>query len=335
MIVNPLDRGARIVDGQTPFSKENRVRLIYLLDDLLEKPRPYSLGGYIGGEEFSILDELIRKRLGRLELVEYSEHSYQAISAFIQIAPENELLDLIELVPSAKIRASRATMGQYELKWLTNSEVTKIMEALDAFLGAVGSRARFRRDTGILNRDGFEIEQAGPLGALSKIDELEADLKGLMSSSELFSCVLLDLDNFKTVNDRNGHRAGDTCLEAVAQSIGKAIARKGRLYRFRQGDEFAVLLRNFTASEAHAVAERIRKEIEDAKPGGDVRVTASIGIVSSEELGLGTPAELLGAADEAMYVSKVQGKNRVTTCPVATEELEAARAARAESKGRG
>jgi GGDEF domain-containing protein len=77
----------------------------------------------------------------------------------------------------------------------------------------------------------------------------------------------------------------------------------------------------------------IRKQIEDEKPGKDIAVTASIGVVSSEQVELDTPPKLLNAADEAMYVSKFQGKNRVTVCPAPTEELERAKAARAEARG--
>jgi diguanylate cyclase (GGDEF)-like protein len=300
----------------------------------MEKPRPYTFGGYTGGEDFRQLDELLRRRLGRLELASY-QTGYEAICEFVLAASENELLDLIELVPLARARGVEERVGSYGSHRLTNDDIAKIRGRLDRFLEAVGSKAQFDRGSGVLNRDGFEIEQAGPLSHLPKLHELETDVADLISARELFSCVLLDLDNFKTVNDRNGHKAGDTCLEAVAQSIGKAIAKRGRLYRFRQGDEFAILLRNFTTPEAKATAERIRKQIEDEKPGKDIAVTASIGIVSSEQVELDTPPKLLDAADEAMYVSKFQGKNRVTICPVPIEELERAKAARAEARGRG
>ncbi len=295
------------MSGENGFSKENRVRLIYLLGDLMEKPRPYTLGGYTGGEDFHALDELLRRRLGRLELASY-QTGYDAIREFVLAAPENELLDLIELVPLARTRGVQQRAGYYESGVINRKELDKMFVKLDSFLEAVGSRARFDRSNGRLNRDGFEIADAEPLTRLPKLNELETDIDALLSARELFSCVLLDLDNFKTVNDRNGHKAGDACLEAVAQSI-------GTLYRFRQGDEFAILLRNFTAPEAKATAERIRKQIEDEKPGNDIPVTASIGVISSEEEGeLDTPAKLLDAADEAMYVPKCHSTRRRGTC---------------------
>jgi diguanylate cyclase (GGDEF)-like protein len=322
------------MSDQRGFSKENRVRLIFLLGDLMEKPTHHSLGGYHGGEDFYALDELLRRHLGRLELVEYKGYGYDSIRQFVLAAPENELLDLIERVPIARFRGVEQRMGRHEAGFSFQKEARTIFDKLDGFLEALGSRARFERSSGKLNRDGFEIARSEPLSSLPKLKELETDIDALLSAGELFSCGLLDLDNFKTVNDRNGHKAGDACLEAAADIIGRVIARRGKLYRFRQGDEFAILLRNFTASEAKATAERIRKQIENEKPGKDIPVTASVGVVSSEVGELDTPAKLLDAADETMYVSKFQGKNRVTAYPVPPEEMEAARAARSEAKGR-
>lgn len=210
-----------------------------------------------------------------------------------------------------------------------------MISRLNGFLAAIGSQARFDLTIGKFSRDGFEIEAPGPLSSLPKLAELETDVPGMISNGDLFGCLLLDLDNFKAVNDRNGHLAGDACLDAVSQAIGGVITRKGKLYRFRQGDEFAVVLRNFSASEAAATAERIRQQVEGEKPGGDVPVTASIGVLTSPEAKVDTSAKFLDLADEMMYLSKFEGKNRVTVYPVPEERLEVARAARAKAKGRG
>jgi hypothetical protein len=105
------------MSDQQGFSKENRVRLIYLLDDLMEKPTHYSVGGgYQGGEDFYALDELLRRHLGRLELASY-QTGYDAIHEFVLAAPENELLDLIERVPIAKFRGAQQRMGRYEAEF--------------------------------------------------------------------------------------------------------------------------------------------------------------------------------------------------------------------------
>ena len=167
-----------------------------------------------------------------------------------------------------------------------------------------------------------------------KYQELREDLDQLLAGRELFSCVLLDLDKFKAVNDRNGHDAGDLCLEAVVQIVGQVVLLRGKLYRFKEGDEFAVVLRNTTTAEATATADRIRTEIEIERPGGNVNVTASIGVISSEQDDIDSSETLLGTVDEAMYVSKFKGGNMVTACPANPQDLAGAREARSKAMGR-
>jgi diguanylate cyclase (GGDEF)-like protein len=312
------------------FSQKNRVRLIYLVGDLLEKPRPYELAGYEGGQEFFKLDELLRRRLGKLRLTRSGELGFDAIVEFIQVASEDQLLNLIELVPTAKLFADR-TYGSSRRP--TEGDLNTIRQYLNVFLHSIGSRARFQ-ENGKFNRDGFEILETGPLARLPRKEELTSDLQALIAGNELVGLILVDLDNFKAVNDRHGHDAGDKCLEAVVSTIGYAVVRKGKLYRFREGDEFVAVLRNATTAEASATAERIRKSIEQQNPGGDIRVTSSIGVASTEADGIDTAEKLLELVDEAMYVSKFAGRNRVTAWPVPSETLKAARDARERERAR-
>ena len=135
-------------------------------------------------------------------------------------------------------------------------------------------------------------------------------MKTTLKENKIISLVFIDLDNFKAVNDAFGHPEGTKCLERVAEIIGSIATGKGRLYRYG-GDEFAVLLKNFSTDEAVATAERIRLNIDIANLGGTVRVTASIGVASSEQ-GDSGPEELLDMADKAAYASKNSGKNRVS-----------------------
>jgi diguanylate cyclase (GGDEF)-like protein len=127
--------------------------------------------------------------------------------------------------------------------------------------------------------------------------------------------MVIDLYKFKQVNDTKGHAEGDACLEHVIKVIGIALGRKGTLYRWG-GDEFAATLPDFTTEEALATGERIRKAIEEAKAGGDISVTASVGISANDRMERPTAEALLDSADKAMYTSKRNGKNRVTSWPV-------------------
>lgn len=149
------------------------------------------------------------------------------------------------------------------------------------------------------------------LSSLPKKDELLDHIRSLREESGVFSVIVIDLDNFKQVNDTKGHLAGDACLESVVAIIGAAIRRKGLLYRWG-GDEFAVVLPNFDKTEAEATAERIRVSVSTGNPGGDVHVTASIGVTAKVESVETSAEELLESADNAMYTSKKEGRNRVT-----------------------
>jgi diguanylate cyclase (GGDEF)-like protein len=114
----------------------------------------------------------------------------------------------------------------------------------------------------------------------------------------------------------------------------KPIAGKGKLYRFREGNEFAVILRNATVSEAEATANRFREAIENRSPGGDAKVTARIGVASSRQDGLSNAEKLLGAAEEALHVSKQSTKNCVTAWPVPDQLLAEVREQRNQAPGR-
>ena len=153
------------------------------------------------------------------------------------------------------------------------------------------------------------------LARLPKKQELLDELKNSLAGSTEAAVIVLDLDQFKQVNDTKGHVEGDACLENVVVAIGTVLGRKGTLYRWG-GDEFAVTLPNFSTEEVAITAERIRGAVEKAKTGKDVPVTASVGVCATDHLQNPSAESLLDAADKAMYISKKNGKNRVTIWPI-------------------
>src|SRR6266850_2201672 len=158
-------------------------------------------------------------------------------------------------------------------------------------------------------RQGFAEGKIPALKELPQKVNCVLDLESLLDMNQGPVGVLyLDLDNFKAVNDKYQHEGGDKCIERAAEIIGSVVQYKGRLYRLHStGDEFAVILPNYDRTEAMAVAERIRSAIGDHNPGGEIRVTASIGVVVTKE---GAADEALSRADKAMYVAK-QSRNKV------------------------
>jgi diguanylate cyclase (GGDEF)-like protein len=162
--------------------------------------------------------------------------------------------------------------------------------------------------------DRFDIsEQPQNIADLPNKERLIADVAKFLTRKPGIALLVIDLDHFKDVNDTKGHQEGDACLERVVKVIGGVLGRKGVLYRWG-GDEFAVSLPDFSTDEAQATAERIRYAVEEAKPGGkDSPVTTSIGVSGSDRMTSRSAEDLLTAADKAMYRSKHQGKNRVTS----------------------
>ena len=149
--------------------------------------------------------------------------------------------------------------------------------------------------TGLLNRTALE----------SRIAELEQQAK-LNGASVCF--VACDIDAFKLVNDNHGHDRGDAVLCAVAYEMRKGLRSFELAYRLG-GEEFLIVLPDVELEGGLQVAERMRRALEEARPGG-LELTMSFGVSA----GAGERAEfqsLFRAADAALYEAKRSGRNRV------------------------
>ena len=129
------------------------------------------------------------------------------------------------------------------------------------------------------------------------------------------SLIMLDIDDFKRLNDTYGHPCGDEVLRAVSGIIKSSLRDMDMAARYG-GDEFVVMLPETGTAGALAVAERIRADVAEKvvspEEGDDVRFTVSVG-VANHPLDAATAHRLVEAADNAMYVAKRTGKNRVET----------------------
>jgi len=125
--------------------------------------------------------------------------------------------------------------------------------------------------------------------------------------------VMVDIDHFKSINDRYGHLVGDQAIQHVANTLEGAV-RAGDVVCRYGGEEFCLLLAGIEVSQAQELAERVRRQIETGCgpsiiPGENVRLTASFGIASIQH-GATTLAELIKQADQALYAAKAAGRNR-------------------------
>ncbi len=131
------------------------------------------------------------------------------------------------------------------------------------------------------------------------------------------SFMLLDVDKFKSYNDRFGHLVGDEALKLVGRIL-KDTVRGADVPARYGGEEFAVLLPQTTSDEALVIAERIRQRIESA-PFPNRTVTVSIGIASCSST-VNSLKALVGAADKALYQAKRTGRNNVKRFGISTSE---------------
>ena len=157
-----------------------------------------------------------------------------------------------------------------------------------------------------------------PLTQLLNRREFEEQLSREVERAQRFGTpvglVVLDLDDFKLINDRFGHLAGDIVLKAAAGAIRQCTREIDQPARWG-GEEFAVILPHTGMDGAARLAERLRQAIAerliDTPDGRSVRVTASFGVAALPGSGT-TQVELTAAADDAVYRSKRAGKNRVS-----------------------
>ncbi len=153
---------------------------------------------------------------------------------------------------------------------------------------------------------------------LTQVGNRVALFAGLQREVELarryesqFAVVFLDIDHFKSINDTHGHEAGDAVLRSVARGIKDTVRSTDGVFRYG-GEEFVILFNNTPKCCAMNLAERIRCSLASKiHQVGDqaLRVTVSLGValLNSGE----SPTALLSRADQAMYVAKHGGRNRV------------------------
>lgn len=154
--------------------------------------------------------------------------------------------------------------------------------------------------TGVLNRRALD-------------EPLRRELKSGLRYGAPACLMMLDLDYFKTVNDRLGHTAGDLVLRELAGLMNETVRDVDMVARYG-GEEFAIILPHTAMAPAHALAERLRSRIErhafDVEDGM-VHLTASIGIAEVRDPAIASTEDWVNAADAALYEAKAQGRNRV------------------------
>lgn len=139
------------------------------------------------------------------------------------------------------------------------------------------------------------------------IESLKKEKAFADRTGEKFSLALIDIDNFKEVNDKYGHEVGDKVLEMVAYEIQNSVREADIVGRWG-GDEFIVILRNTDIEKAKKVAERIKEQVKNIKVNS-INLSVSIGL--TEYNGRESLKDLIRKADKALYRAKEKGKDRI------------------------
>ena len=241
---------------------------------------------------------------------------------FIAIAPFLGYIDEFRHLFSRLLALISLVLYVLAIVWLTLGDILggvrpalAVVEHLNQLLVGVGLIAAF---LGYFHFKRVSLEQAttaslvDPLTRTFNRRALETDLQIVYQNKRGRGAhlVMMDLDDFKTVNDHYGHQAGDTVLVGIADIITCSVRSTDRLYRYG-GEEFLLILRDIDESVAMLVAEKIRVNIElqswEVLQGEYVTCSFGVAQLNRER----AVEESIGRADNALYRAKSTGKNRV------------------------
>lgn len=204
---------------------------------------------------------------------------------FCYIKPEL----FIQMIAKSALQGSLVIAG---IIYMILSTVVILLVRLDVLNKELSALASQDSLTGLFNRRAF-IDNAKHM---------------IVSDNLPVSVLMLDLDNFKKINDAYGHNVGDTALKLCSHALQDGLKQRGIIGRLG-GEEFAVILPRTDSKHALAVAEKLRFAIESINVHPDIKLSISIGVATSSHIPSIEP--LLVSADKALYDAKAKGRNRV------------------------
>ncbi|MFE3573065.1 diguanylate cyclase [Lysinibacillus sp. NPDC059133] len=177
--------------------------------------------------------------------------------------------------------------------------------------------AKVRKDTILLKELSVTCQLTKLYNRRYLIEQGELVFQKCLEEQNYCSCIAIDIDFFKKVNDTYGHLIGDEVLKHVANIITNSVRKIDIITRYG-GEEFVILSPNTTLESAVKIAERVRKHVEHYPYYADdveINVTVSIGIAGyGHSKNISTFYELLDRADQALYIAKESGRNQLRVC---------------------
>jgi diguanylate cyclase (GGDEF)-like protein len=312
-----LDLAQRVVHDYRSFGGAELVTLA-IVDPLYEAQRILRDQGASAQEQPQLIFFGNEDYLNRLynisvtpKLGVYKASAHAALFPHAQRAPAS--VALLPLVRNNELIGS-LNLGSYRKEHFTSNPATEFLERLAAIVAMSLENCmnleRIKRVgltdalTGVSNRRFFD-------------QRLHEEVARSMRHGVPLTCLLLDIDHFKGINDNHGHPAGDRVLIGIAERIRAQLRGSDVLARYG-GEEFAVLLTQTGNKDAQDIAERIRRTVaESAFRVADDKtlpVSLSIGVATlhgKREDTAGASSHLIECADQALYTAKHGGRNRV------------------------
>lgn len=245
-------------------------------------------------------------------LLSFSAHQH----AFL--FPDNEQLGSVALLPLIRQNQliGSLNLGSRNPSRFQSNIGTQFLEHLAAVVSACIENARLHEHIKLVGlRD--------PLTGINNRRFFDQRLVEEVSRAKRFhtplSCLFIDLDHFKRINDLYGHQAGDVVLKQVSELLSDRLRNTDVLARYG-GEEFVILLSHTHTKDAAEIGEQIRVLIDAAQfviPNGKtINVTLSIGLATMTKDGIiNNEKQLIAAADQAVYAAKLSGRNQLMQAP--------------------
>jgi diguanylate cyclase (GGDEF)-like protein len=291
----------------------------------------YFLGDYPDDVKAQVRGKLTREMLDKLELPQDTLTDIEEfeIPAHIKVNALSDI-DLITVrVPELDALNLAGVLGVAygSLQKLTAQETSVIRSILAVMVMVVGSSKALSKSLGELEYYSTHDPLTGLHNRRHFNEMLEYEIDRSERHSHEFSILMLDLDDFKDINDTYGHPCGDATLRSVSEIL-RHSTRKGDLTTRIGGDEFAIILTETTPQGAHEVAEKLRVALRghkfEAPNGKSFHITTSIGVIAYPNDAQNI-SDLMAGVDIGLYRAKAIGKDSVCSVEEVEDKIQTSR----------